>query len=121
MPCAWPITSRNGWRDSQTVSADVRSGRRADSWRPRQPRTARGFQHIAIIVSDMARAYARLGEARVRHASPAPQRLPDWNPKAGGIRAFYFRDPDGHFLEVLWFPAGKGDPKWQGVTGRLFL
>ncbi len=81
----------------------------------------RWFQHIAIIVSDMDRAYARLREAKVQHASPAPQRLPDWNPKAGGIRAFYFRDPDGHFLEVLWFPAGKGDPKWQGVTSRLFL
>src|SRR5712691_5136334 len=79
------------------------------------------FQHIAIIVSDMDRAYARLREAKVQHASPAPQRLPDWNPKAGGIRAFYFRDPDGHFLEVLWFPSGKGDPKWQGVTSRLFL
>ena len=81
----------------------------------------RWFQHIAIIVSDMDRAYARLREAKVQHASPAPQRLPDWNPKAGGIRAFYFRDPDGHFLEVLWFPSGKGDPKWQGVTSRLFL
>jgi catechol 2,3-dioxygenase-like lactoylglutathione lyase family enzyme len=79
------------------------------------------FQHIAIIVSDMDRAYARLREAKVQHASPAPQRPPDWNPKAGGIRAFYFRDPDGHFVEVLWFPAGKGDPKWQVATSRLFL
>ena len=81
----------------------------------------RWFQHVAIIVSDMDRAYARLREHRVQHASPAPQRLPDWNPKAGGIRAFYFRDPDGHFLEVLWFPAGKGDPKWHRATDRLFL
>ena len=61
----------------------------------------RWFQHVAIIVSDMDRAYARLREHRVQHASPAPQRLPDWNPGAAGIRAFYFRDPDGHFLEVL--------------------
>ena len=81
----------------------------------------RWFQHVAIIVSDMDRAYARLREHRVQHASPAPQRLPDWNPKAGGIRAFYFRDPDGHFLEVLWFPAGKGDAKWHRPTERLFL
>jgi catechol 2,3-dioxygenase-like lactoylglutathione lyase family enzyme len=81
----------------------------------------RWFQHVAIIVSDMDRAYARLREHRVQHASPAPQRLPDWNPKAAGIRAFYFRDPDGHFLEVLWFPAGKGDPKWHRATDRLFL
>ncbi len=81
----------------------------------------RWFQHVAIIVSDMDRAYARLHEHRAQHASPAPQRLPDWNPKAGGIRAFYFKDPDGHFLEVLWFPAGKGDPKWHQATDRIFL
>ncbi len=81
----------------------------------------RWFQHVAIIVSDMDRAYARLREHRVQHASPAPQRLPDWNLKAAGIRAFYFKDPDGHFLEVLWFPAGKGDGKWHRTTDRLFL
>lgn len=82
----------------------------------------RWFQHVAIIVSDMERAYERLREFKVQHASPAPQRLPDWNPNAGGIRAFYFRDPDGHPLEVLEFPEGKGDPKWRRLAGsRLFL
>ncbi len=81
----------------------------------------RWFQHVAIIVSDMDRAYAWLHSHRVEHVSPAPQRLPDWNPNAGGIRAFYFKDPDGHPLEVLWFPMGKGDPKWHQPTDRLFL
>jgi catechol 2,3-dioxygenase-like lactoylglutathione lyase family enzyme len=81
----------------------------------------RWFQHVAIIVSDMDRAYDRLREHRVEHASPAPQRLPDWNPSAGGIRAFYFKDPDGHPLEVLWFPPGKGDPRWRRDDSRLFL
>ena len=38
------------------------------------------FQHIAIIVSDMDRAYSLLRENRVEHVSTAPQRLPDWNP-----------------------------------------
>jgi catechol 2,3-dioxygenase-like lactoylglutathione lyase family enzyme len=71
------------------------------------------FQHVAIIVSDMAAAYVRLRAAGVRHASTAPQRLPDWNPNAGGIRAFYFRDPDGHFLEVLQFPPEKGLDVWH--------
>jgi catechol 2,3-dioxygenase-like lactoylglutathione lyase family enzyme len=80
----------------------------------------RWFQHVAIIVSDMDRAYARLRAHRVEHASPAPQRLPDWNPNAGGIRAFYFKDPDGHPLEVLWFPPGKGEARWQRAD-RLFL
>ncbi len=81
----------------------------------------RWFQHIAIIVSDMDQAYAWLREAGVEHASPAPQRLPDWNPTAGGIRAFYFKDPDGHSLEILTFPPDKGDPKWHRPTDRLFL
>jgi catechol 2,3-dioxygenase-like lactoylglutathione lyase family enzyme len=79
------------------------------------------FQHIAIIVSYMDQAYRRLRENRVEHASSGPQRLPDWNRAAGGIEAFYFKDPDGHPLEILRFPAGKGDPKWRRSADRLFL
>jgi catechol 2,3-dioxygenase-like lactoylglutathione lyase family enzyme len=81
----------------------------------------RWFQHVAIIVSDMDAAYAHLRQHKVEHASPEPQRLPDWNAAAGGIKAFYFKDPDGHPLEILQFPAGKGDPKWQAARDRLFL
>ena len=88
---------------------------------PPDPRSNdRSFQHAAIVVSDMDRAYAALRAARVEHASTAPQRLPDWNPNAGGIRAFYFRDPDRHVLEVIQFPAGKGEARWQAKE-RLFL
>src|SRR4051794_300434 len=36
----------------------------------------RSFQHMAIIVSDMDAAYARLREHRVQHASTGPQTLP---------------------------------------------
>lgn len=82
------------------IPADSRSN---DGW----------FQHVAIIVSDMERAYALLRRHAVEHASTGPQRLPDWNPNAGGISAFYFRDPDGHALEILHFPPGKGAEKWQ--------
>lgn len=81
----------------------------------------RWFQHVAIIVSDMDRAYARLRQHKVEHASSGPQLLPAWNPNAGGIAAFYFRDPDGNHLELLQFPPGKGDPKWHRGTDRLFL
>jgi catechol 2,3-dioxygenase-like lactoylglutathione lyase family enzyme len=80
----------------------------------------RWFQHVAIIVSDMQRAYAVLREHGVARASVAPQTLPEWNRDAGGIEAFYFRDPDGHFLEVLHFPRDKGEARWQ-ATDRLFL
>jgi len=89
------------------------------------PENSRGndlwFQHVAIVVSDMGEAYARLRAHRVKHASSGPQRLPDWNPNAGGIEAFYFRDVDGHFLELIHFPKGKGNPRWQDAHGRLFL
>lgn len=81
----------------------------------------RSFQHIAIVVRDMARAYQTLREHGVQHVSSGPQRLPDWNPNAGGIEAFYFRDPDGHVLEIIAFPPGKGQPKWHAPTERLFL
>ncbi len=80
----------------------------------------RWFQHIAIIVSDMETAYAHLRAHDVEHASTGPQRLPDWNPNAGGIKAFYFRDPDGNHLEILQFPPDKGDPRWQAKS-PLFL
>jgi catechol 2,3-dioxygenase-like lactoylglutathione lyase family enzyme len=78
------------------------------------------FQHIAIIVSDMDRAYAHLRAHDVEHASSGPQVLPAWNLNAGGIAAFYFRDPDGNHLEILQFPAGKGATRWQGKDA-LFL
>ncbi len=85
----------------------------------------RWFQHIAIIVSDMDRAYQWLRKNKVEHASTGPQTLPEWNKNAGGIKAFYFKDPDGHALEILQFPEGKGDEKWHRLgkqdAGKLFL
>jgi len=79
------------------------------------------FQHIAVIVSDMDRAYQWLRQNNVEHASSGPQLLPEWNKNAGGIRAFYFKDPDGDVLEILQFPPGKGDAKWHRPTDKLFL
>ncbi len=83
----------------------------------------RWFQHFAVITSDMEKAYAWLRQHKVQHASTGPQTLPAWNRNAGGIRAFYFKDPDGHALEILQFPEGKGAERWHrlGKSGRLFL
>ena len=81
----------------------------------------RWFQHVAIIVSDMDSAYARLRRFKVTEVSAGPQLLPKTIPNAAGIRAFYFKDPDGHPLEVLQFPPDKGDPKWHQRTDRVFL
>ncbi len=90
------------------VPADARSN---DRW----------FQHIAIIVNDMDQADLWLRRHNVARISPEPQRLPDWNPNAGGIRALYFKDPDGHALEILQFPPGKGDARWQRPSDSVFL
>jgi catechol 2,3-dioxygenase-like lactoylglutathione lyase family enzyme len=81
----------------------------------------RWFQHIAIIVSDMDKTYSWLRQHKVEHASSGPQRLPDWNKNAAGILAFYFKDPDGHPVEVLQFPPDKGSAKWHQPTAKLFL
>ncbi len=81
----------------------------------------RWFQHVAVIVSDMDKAYCWLRQNKVEHASSGPQRLPDWNKNAGGISAFYFKDPDGHPVEVLQFPPDKGPEKWHRPTDKLFL
>ena len=78
------------------------------------------FQHIAIVVSDMDKAYEHLRRYKVRHVSTGPQVLPPNLAAAAGIRAFYFKDPDGHNLEIISFPSDKGDPRWQN-TEKLFL
>jgi catechol 2,3-dioxygenase-like lactoylglutathione lyase family enzyme len=95
-------------RNGRPVPADARSNDRS-------------FQHIAIVVNDMDQAYLWLRRHRVEQTSPEPQRLPDWNPNTGGIRAFSFKDPDGHALEILQLPAGKGDARWQRPSDRVFL
>jgi len=71
------------------------------------------FQHVAIVVSDMDRAFDWLRAHGVSYVSSSPQTLPEWNHAAAGIQAFYFADPDGHALELIHFPKGKGDPRWQ--------
>ena len=76
------------------------------------------FQHIAIVVSDMEAASARLFQFHVQPISTAPQTLPEWNRSAAGIKALYFRDPDGHPLELIYFPPGKGDPRWHQSRGE---
>ncbi len=79
------------------------------------------FQHFAIVVRDMDAAYAQLSRYSVQAISSAPQTIPASNPAAAGIRAYKFRDPDGHPLELLQFPLGKGNPKWQRPGTDLFL
>jgi catechol 2,3-dioxygenase-like lactoylglutathione lyase family enzyme len=79
------------------------------------------FQHIAIVVSDMDKAYELLKKRMVMHVSTSPQTIPQTNIAAAGVKAFYFHDPDMHNLELIYFPKGKGQAKWQQPNGKLFL
>ncbi|WP_373513099.1 VOC family protein [Persicitalea sp.] len=77
------------------------------------------FQHLAIVVADMDTAIEHLAMFEVEPISPAPQTLPGYL-EAAGITAFYFKDPDGHALELIHFPKDKIDPKWKNKSG-VFL
>ncbi|MEH2159855.1 MAG: VOC family protein [Nostoc sp.] len=71
------------------------------------------FQHMAIVVSDMDRAFAQVRSFAIEFISVAPQTIPPENEASGGVRAFKFKDPDGHDLELIWFPPDKGQDKWH--------
>ena len=76
------------------------------------------FQHLAIPVRDMAAAMERLGPLSPTPISwGGPQGLPA---SSGGVTAYKFRDPDGHPLELLFFPGGAPAARWRAAPG-LFL
>jgi catechol 2,3-dioxygenase-like lactoylglutathione lyase family enzyme len=74
------------------------------------------FQHIAIVVSDMAGAYARL--SAVPGWSPISTSGPQVLPLAsGGVSAFKFRDPEGHPLELIGYSPSATPVQWQTTSG----
>lgn len=70
------------------------------------------FQHFALVVSDMDAAIRQLSACVgwLPISADGPQLLP---PSSGGVTAFKFRDPQGHPLELLYFPPGKRPQYWQ--------
>ena len=81
----------------------------------------RWFQHIAIIVSDMERAYGWLRQHKVEHASSGPQRLPEWNTRAAGIQAFYFKVTGCGFSaahELVIVATGEGNSSTREWCGQ---
>ena len=79
------------------------------------------FQHMAIVVNDMRRAYQLvMANRRFRPISRnGPVRLPD---SSGGVTAFKVRDHDGHPLELLAFPEGHVPAQWRTADGTgVFL
>jgi catechol 2,3-dioxygenase-like lactoylglutathione lyase family enzyme len=96
----------SGWRRCLRLGEQRLALDRFDEpGRPMQPGTDAAwlsFQHLALVVTDMAAAYSRL-----RNAASITRYGPQLLPKsAGGVSAFKFRDPDGHPLELLQFPSG---------------
>lgn len=80
------------------------------------------FQHLAVVVRDMDRAHEHVLAAGATAISiDGPQTIPESNVAAAGIRAYYFHDPERHALELIWFPVGKGDARWQTAEGATVL
>lgn len=78
------------------------------------------FQHIAIVVADMARAYTHLSTIPGWKpiSTSGPQILPA---ASGGVSAFKFRDPEGHPLELIAFPPGAVPPQWRTTSQDVCL
>jgi catechol 2,3-dioxygenase-like lactoylglutathione lyase family enzyme len=69
------------------------------------------FQHFALVTADADAAWVlalKFGATAI--STQGPVKLPV---SAGSVTACKFRDPDGHPLEILQFPPGKGI-QWQG-------
>ena len=67
-------------------------------------------QHYAFLVSDdeFGEIFGRLREAAQDYwADPGLTHLGEINQRDGG-RGVYFKDPDGHLLEILTRPYGSG-------------
>ena len=80
------------------------------------------FQHIALVVSDIDQMHERVVQAGVTAVTiGGPQRIPDSNVAAAGVRAFYFRDRDRRPLELISYPPDKGLPRWHERGGALML
>jgi catechol 2,3-dioxygenase-like lactoylglutathione lyase family enzyme len=67
-------------------------------------------QHYAFLVSedDFDAIYGKIQSRALEHwADPRGQRPGEINTRDGG-RGVYFRDPAGHYLEILTRPYGSG-------------
>jgi catechol 2,3-dioxygenase-like lactoylglutathione lyase family enzyme len=76
------------------------------------------FQHFAIVVADMAAAFAALQSVGGWSAisTDGPQLLPA---SSGGVTAFKFHDPEGHPLELLEFPSHDSATNRAVPSGRV--
>lgn len=73
---------------------------------------------IALAVNDIEQASLWLQR---QHVQGTPEASADARQNTTGVRALSFEDPDGHALEIVEYPAGQGDARWQRPTDRVFL
>lgn len=75
------------------------------------------FQHVALVAGDIQGVWARLEQSKPETVTAGePVLLP---PNTGSVTAFKFRDAEGHPLELISFPDGVGDPRWQKGGGGI--
>jgi catechol 2,3-dioxygenase-like lactoylglutathione lyase family enzyme len=99
----------------------LRPSRMGAPYPPAVPGWSLWFQHCAIVVSDMGRAFAKLQTQTgwTAISMDGPQRLPQ---SSGGVTAFKFQDPEGHPLELIAFPRGYAPDQWRRAHGgAVFL
>jgi catechol 2,3-dioxygenase-like lactoylglutathione lyase family enzyme len=73
------------------------------------------FEHVALVTGDIAAVRERLERGSPGEITKgAPVLLP---PNTGSVTAFKFRDPEGHPLELIFFPEGVGAPVWHQTAG----
>jgi catechol 2,3-dioxygenase-like lactoylglutathione lyase family enzyme len=112
------LTELEGGADSITLGLGDEVVELLQFDRPGRPYPAQatssdlGFQHFAIVVTDIQLAYRRLASVGgwTAISTDGPQTLPA---SSGGVAAFKFRDPDGHPLELLAFPKSKMPQHWK--------
>lgn len=79
--------------------------------------TAHWFQHIAIVVRDMNKAFMWLQQNNVEHVINFQK-----NPyEKDGTSIYFFKDPDEHVLELIYFPPDKRGEKWETSSNNLFM
>ena len=75
------------------------------------------FEHVALVTSDITAVWQRLERGSPGEITKdGPVLLP---PNTGSVAAFKFRDPEGHPLELIFFPKGVGAPQWQGSVSGI--
>ncbi|MEM7191431.1 MAG: VOC family protein [Pseudomonadota bacterium] len=75
------------------------------------------FEHVALVAGDIEMVWSRLEKVKPETVTAgSPVLLP---PNTGSVTAFKFRDPEGHPLELISFPQGVGDPRWQQGEGGI--